>query len=299
MTKSRRWMLFVPEIEPAGFVFFFFKGETGRSYSLRRYNDAFGPPKLRTQDDLPYRAEEILALATHRFATTGHSIVDAAHWREITVGLDRKYLGGHLDRPDPAAAVQEVMRASEVPAPIPPPGDDQMTGGDRFFSNDSRPLRSMADWRAQHPSRHWREGYSAMELARCWSEADGFPSSFQQVLDGSEFGDLTLKRGVVEHETPVPGRGRASCTDLMVIACSAAGEQVVVGVEGKVDEAFGPRVGEWLEAGATEAHRENRETRLAGLCDALGFVPRDVLNVRYQLLHRAYASLETACHGSP
>ena len=80
----------------------------------------------------------------------------------------------------------------------------------------------------------------------------------------------------------------------MVFARSAAGEQVVVGVEGKVDEVFGPRVEEWLEAGETEAYRENRETRLAGLCDALGFVPRDVLNVRYQLLHRAYAALETA-----
>ena len=133
-----------------------------------------------------------------------------------------------------------------------------------------------------------------MELARCWSEADGFPSSFRQVLDGSEIGGLTLIRGVVEQETQVPGRGRPSCTDLMVFAHSATGEQVVVGVEGKVDEAFGPRVGEWLNAGGTEEHRENRETRLAGLCDALGFVPHDVHNLRYQLLHRAYASLETA-----
>jgi hypothetical protein len=171
---------------------------------------------------------------------------------------------------------------------------EHMAGIDRFFSNDSQPLRNMEDWRAQHPPRHWRDGYSAMELARCWSSADGFPSSFRQALDGSEICGLTLKRGVVEHETPVPGRGRPSCTDLMVFARSAVGEQVVVGVEGKVDEAFGPRVGEWLEAGATEAHRENREARLAGLCDALGFVPRDVLNIRYQLLHRAYAALETA-----
>ena len=169
-----------------------------------------------------------------------------------------------------------------------------MAGANRFFSNDSQPLRNIEDWRAQHPPRHWREGYSAMELARCWSEADGFPASFRQVLDGSKIDGLTLKRGVVEHKTPVPGRGLPSCTDLMVYARSAAGEQVVVGVEGKVDEVFGPLVGEWLEAGKTKAHRENRETRLAGLCGALGFVPCDVLNIRYQLLHRAYAALETA-----
>jgi hypothetical protein len=67
-----------------------------------------------------------------------------------------------------------------------------------------------------------------------------------------------------------------------------------VGVEGKVDEAFGPRVGEWLQAGETEASRENREARLDGLCAALGFAPGNVLNVRYQLLHRAYSALETA-----
>ena len=53
MTDRRRWMLFVPEIEPAGFFLFFFTGETGRSYSLRRYNDAFGSPKTITQKDLP------------------------------------------------------------------------------------------------------------------------------------------------------------------------------------------------------------------------------------------------------
>ena len=99
MTKRRHWMLFVPEIEPAGFVFFFFRGETGRSYSLRRYHDAFGPPKLLTQNDLPYRAEEILALATHQVVAKGHPVVDVAHWREITVDLRQKLFGRQAGPP--------------------------------------------------------------------------------------------------------------------------------------------------------------------------------------------------------
>jgi hypothetical protein len=32
----------------------------------------------------------------------------------------------------------------------------------------------------------WRSGFSAKALAHCWQEADGFPESVGNALDGSE-----------------------------------------------------------------------------------------------------------------
>ena len=128
-----------------------------------------------------------------------------------------------------------------------------------------------------------------MELARSWSSAGGFPPTFVSALRHPPFRGLVFERGVVEHNTDVPGRGRASCTDLMVTARTPEGKGVVIGVEGKVDESFGEPVGEWLHKGGV-----NRQDRLDGLCEGLGLDPARMGRLRYQLFHRSYAALATA-----
>jgi hypothetical protein len=45
--------------------------------------------------------------------------------------------------------------------------------------NDRRTL--LAD-----PDKHWRQGYSAMSLAYCWEQADGFPKKVQEALETNE-----------------------------------------------------------------------------------------------------------------
>ena len=293
MTRHRRWMLYAPEIEPNTFFFFYFVGESGRSYSIRKYTDAAAPPVTLTQRTLPYMAEQILGLAVHEEQVGKHPVEDIAHWWEVTRELNDRYLGSAVGR-----APSQAPRLPTPPGSPSPPlqlaAVDAGVGVGVFCSKDGRSLNSIEDWRAQHPPKHWRAGYSAMELARSWSAAGGLPASFGGALAGSPLAGLTFEHGVVEHESEVPGKGRPSCTDLMVFARTAVGALAIMAVEGKVDEAFGPRVAEWQEGGETAAHRQNREVRLSGLCAALELRPGDVGGVRYQLLHRAFAALDTA-----
>ena len=277
-------MLYVPEIEPDSFFLFYFQGDTGRSYSLRTYTSPTARPRHRTQGEFSYMALEIWRMAKpeHRLSVSGHDVKDCEHWWEITSRLNRKHLGHQ--------PTQEPLRTVEPPLVK----LTQATIRGHFVSNTGEPIRTMADWQAQHPQRHWRAGYSAMELARCWSSAGGLPKTFQRALNIDPFRGLAMKRGVVEQETEVPGKGRTSCTDLMVEASTPDDTRVVLGVEGKVDESFGELVSNWLARGGA-----NRRARLEGLCTALQLNAGQVGHLRYQLLHRTFASLETArSHGS-
>jgi hypothetical protein len=274
---SKRWMLYVPEIEPNSFFFFFFKGSTGRSYSVRTYTGPTASPRHRTQNHFDYTADEILALAQHGESVLGHDVKDSRHWWALTKNLNDKHLGQSVE-PAPHTLQREAARSLTEPAAKSP-----------FYSTDGRCLVGMSDWQDQHPPRHWRAGYSAMELARTWSSAGGFPQSFQRAFTHPPFLGLVLERGVVEQNTDVPGKGRASCTDLMVTASTPAGAGVVIGVEGKVDESFGELVADWIVKGGA-----NRQDRLDGLCEGLKLDPARVGGLRYQLFHRCYAALATA-----
>jgi len=274
---SKHWLLYVPEIEPDSFFFFFYKGDTGRSYSVRTYTSPTAKPQKRTQRDFRYTAEQIIDLARHGGSARGHDVNDSKHWWAHTKHMNDKYLGGRA-----ADSPQTISRNPAL-------SSSASSAESLFFSTESEPLVILSDWQAQHPVRHWRAGYSAMELARSWSEAEGFPQSFQRALDRPPFRGLVLERAVAEHNTDVPGKGRASCTDLMVTARALDGSGVTVGVEGKVDESFGELVSDWIVKGGA-----NRQDRLDGLCEGLDLGPARVGGLRYQLFHRCYAALATA-----
>lgn len=99
------------------------------------------------------------------------------------------------------------------------------------------PARGVNDFRAllADPELHWREEYSACDLANAWWDADqlhhGFPLAVQKVLDAtnssslssSPFGNSPLGhlRPVIilpEVKTPLPGGRRCTQTDLWVLA---------------------------------------------------------------------------------
>jgi hypothetical protein len=280
MSEPKRWMLYVPEIEPNSFFFFFYKGDTGRSYSVRTYTSDTAKPRHRTQDDFDLTAAELLKLAQYREPVVKPNIKDVGnrrHWWAHTKHMNDKYLGGR------AADSPQTIRRRPVVSPSAPSAESL------FFSREGEPLVILSDWQDQHTPRHWRAGYSAMELARSWSAAEGFPQSFQRALDRPPFRGLVLERGVVEENTDVPGKGRASCTDLMVTARALDGTGVILGVEGKVDESFGELVSDWSAKGGA-----NRQDRLDGLCEGLELDPARVGGLRYQLFHRCYAALATA-----
>lgn len=167
----------------------------------------------------------------------------------------------------------------------------------RFFSEGGDALRSLEDWRSVHPALHWKPSRSAVRLAETWGGAGGFPRAIEAALErAARLQNLSFLKGVVEHETPMPGKGRSSVTDLMVWAEDELGNPVIIGVEGKVDEGFGPVVRDWLQAGRSPGSAQNRALRMRQICAVLELDERDtvVQSLAYQLLHRTCAAVLTA-----
>ena len=159
----------------------------------------------------------------------------------------------------------------------------------RFFHQDDgkrTPLSKPEDVRpflAQ--DHHWRDGYSAAELAKSWINAQDFPPIVRRVIEScAEYRGIHLNEGYFERETDLRTPGRNSQTDLLVVGGNGV-EQIVVGVEGKRDESFGPIVSSWLAKGG------RRKIRLDGLCRVLGLDSGKCKKLRYQLFHRTVAAL--------
>jgi hypothetical protein len=188
----------------------------------------------------------------------------------------------------------DMLRGKGVRGPVSLVAEEAQA---RFTSNEGKPLLTLEDWRVLHPALHWKSGRSAVRLAETWGGSDGFPDAVRTALDRAQrFRGLTFVKGVVEHETPMPGRGKASVTDLMAWAEDDLGNPVIIGVEAKVDEGFGLIVKDWLTAGKGKGSADNRALRLRRVCYGLELDDRDeaVQGLAYQLLHRSYAAILTA-----
>lgn len=139
------------------------------------------------------------------------------------------------------------------------------------------------------PEQHWKKGRSAYELAQSWMGAKGIPGPVSTVLhQAAELRRMELVEGFFEKKTPLRARGHPSQTDLLALIGDGKGF-AVLGIEGKVDEAFGPLVSKWL-VNASDIKQE----RLLGLRETLGLLDSDVANLRYQLLHRTAATVYEA-----
>jgi hypothetical protein len=133
---------------------------------------------------------------------------------------------------------------------------------------------------------HWKEEHSAFETAHSWFAARGLPSTIRVILDSEPtFAGAKLLKAFFEKQTELDDLGRGpSQTDVLAILQIKSG-LAVIGVEGKVNETFGPIVRDWHDRSA------NKSKRLARLCGRLGLRPDDCGSLRYQLLHRTAAAL--------
>lgn len=147
------------------------------------------------------------------------------------------------------------------------------------------------DWKPllAHPEKHWSKGYSARTLAYSWEAADGLPREIAEAFASSSEPTLSGLEPILaipELKVDLPGGKRPSQNDVFVLARSAEGA-VVIMVEGKVKESFGPTLSEW------EAKKsDGRKKRLRFLRDTLGLT-KVKGSIRYQLLHRAASALIT------
>jgi hypothetical protein len=150
------------------------------------------------------------------------------------------------------------------------------------------PSTGPADWQKllADPSKQWRSGFSAKTLAHCWESAEGLPSEIAAMLQlNGNAPELLL--GLPEHKVPLPGSNRGESQNDLFALIRIGERTMAVTIEGKVDEPFGPRLGDWL-ANASVGKRQ----RLAFLCNQLGLDERRLpSDVHYQLLHRAAAAL--------
>ena len=156
----------------------------------------------------------------------------------------------------------------------------------KFFMPTSGP----DDWQGflSSPATQWRTGYSAKTLANCWEAAKGFPESVSRIFSDSGYPvlrDMEFVLGLPEYQTLLVGGRRPSQSDIFILA-RTENELICITVEGKVNEEFGPLIGDWREDGSP-----GKQERLADLRKRLRLSRKRVDHIRYQLLHRAASSL--------
>lgn len=156
------------------------------------------------------------------------------------------------------------------------------------------PTQSGTDWQRLlgKPSLHWKKGRSAMSAAACWEDSQPvLPHEISSLLESGgdpALASLELILAIPEWEVDLPGGVRPSQTDILAITRNESG-LVVLGVEAKVDEPFGPTIGD-KKSGASNGQSE----RIAYLEKELGMGSPFDDHIRYQLLHRTVSALLTA-----
>jgi hypothetical protein len=109
MIGKRRQMIYLPEINPNSFVFFFLRGDGGNSWSIRDFsvqNRALGPSYAHEFD---FSLDDLWSKVVHHFAAPTHPSTDLNFWYRHTLELNRTYLS---DRPGSITHIEPNLRAS-------------------------------------------------------------------------------------------------------------------------------------------------------------------------------------------
>ncbi len=163
-------------------------------------------------------------------------------------------------------------------------------------------LGAAEQWRGLAGEAKWVPTRSAYELAYAWHGANGVPPGIAAALSDSgvpELARLRLEVGVVEKPSYLDTPIGPSMTDIMGYARNAAGDPVVVAVEGKATESFGLPVRAWVrgdlpQPSADTEPRPSRVRRLRYLAERLGIDADAESALHYQLLHRTVAGVNEA-----
>lgn len=156
------------------------------------------------------------------------------------------------------------------------------------------PTETGTDWQRLlgKPKLHWKKGRSAMSAAACWEESQPqLPFEIIKLFEESNepcISNLQLLIAIPEWEVELPGGNTVSQTDILAITRNNSG-LVILGIEAKVDEPFGPTLQE-KKSGASEGQLK----RITYLEKELGRTMPFEEHIRYQLLHRTVSALLTA-----
>ena len=89
--KKRR-MMFIPEVNPSSFIFFFESGNSGASWSIRDYSIRNRVKELRQPDFPGWTADEVHLKAQYSFDAPTVQTSDLAFWHKKTEEFNARYL---------------------------------------------------------------------------------------------------------------------------------------------------------------------------------------------------------------
>ena len=159
----------------------------------------------------------------------------------------------------------------------------------RSEDSEGNSLRTLDDWRRLHPPEHWEPERSAHTLADFIVNGEG-ANKLRQRVSAALGEPVEFRLGIPEREIRFDRYGKGRFHDLGVYGETASGKSLFVGVEAKVDEAFGEYVNEASQNAKREIERgirTNKLRRIRELCARFKHGPgiTEDSNVRYQLVH--------------
>ena len=164
-------------------------------------------------------------------------------------------------------------------------------------SNDGKVITGIDDWFSFSPpakgAKQWKDGRSAKELAKAWFRT-GKPQMPDELVSLLQSNSLThgfqAEVGIPEKETVLDDfKGSGRNHDLILIGKTDT-ERILIAIEAKTDEAFGEKIGAYMESSEQANPRSQVPERIHQL--AMGvFGHTNVKDLRYQLLHAVAGTL--------
>lgn len=139
----------------------------------------------------------------------------------------------------------------------------------------------------------YKKHKSAYELSKAWTATASFPDSVKKAFTDSKVPALRgirIIECIAEKATLLDTKAHPSMNDLMIY-CNSKEGPLVITVEGKVCESFGPVVSKWKSdksSAESSASRDRRLKYLASILELAKEIPNDL---NYQLLHRTASAI--------
>ena len=138
----------------------------------------------------------------------------------------------------------------------------------RIINREGLAITSVAEWeKLGKPASetHWKEGRSAFELARAWSEGDAAQRVAELLSLRPELAGLQLLDAVAEKKTQFDDNPRGPRNHDLLVHASTDGGPLVIGVEGKADEPFDLPLAEWRQKALERSPSSGAPARLDNL----------------------------------
>jgi len=156
-------------------------------------------------------------------------------------------------------------------------------------SVSGKSITSMDEWLEYspptHKELHWKDGRSAKELAKFWMNRNGesfvIPNELQSLFNSNPVtSELMVESIIPEYKTELDTFGKGRIHDLLLIG-KKRDYPIVVSVEAKADENFGPTIAERRRNNPVNSKINERIELLSKQL----FLDANIEPLRYQLLH--------------